>query len=327
MGRRPAGWIGGDFGWPPDGEPEPGAYGWTAGAAAPAAGPDCRGCGRPVEWRHLRWAPRTVVEDGGRRARVLVEPGEPWHPGCEFRARRQALRAALADARAVGGIVGRSTREFVGGVGAALVAAGRGHLEAGVPPLVEQGRLVVEAARPLVGVVGREARRRVRRVRLDRPARVVGWVVGVGVDAGARVGWRLDLARSRVVQAVGEWRRGVGYTRAWRVALDGQQSPAVVALRGWAHAAGAGVGEGVRPAGLRWDIDGVDPAAGQAGPAGGWVSDRDLRGALAEVDATFRRAYLDGWWTARGPRGHGDVDTSREQDERRGDGPRPNDRR
>lgn len=302
--------------WPGDrGDwPDAGDYGWASGAGTDeSVRPRCPACGRVVGWRELRY--RAVEQDG----RVLVEQdGQAWHGGCRVRARGAAVAAASRDLVGAAGIVGAALVRLV----PPIVDGVRPVVEAGVPLLAERGRLVVEAARGFVDAGRVEARRRWRRVPLDRVGRPAGWAAGVVVDGAAGIGWRLDLVRSRVVAAWTEWRRGVGYTRAWRVALDGHDdvAPAVVAVRTNYH-----------PIRLRW-AGAIDPrlrgsAAGEAAADGSgmgpWVDPSAIRRAIEdEAGPRFQRAYLDGW--LRGPAGHGDVDTPQR---RHRDGQQPGDNR
>jgi len=261
---------------------------WSSGAGTAAA---CEGCGEPVPWRYLRWGP--VERDG----RVVVERLEPaWHPACGRRAAWQGLRADVATARDAVVLVGEGLARLV----PPIVGAVGPVLEAGVPIVVERFGVVVATAREVGRVHLVQARRGLRWVRVDRVGRAAGrWVGGLVV--------RVDAARQ-------EWARGVGYTRAWRRALDGDDEvgPVVAApgWRGWDVLPG---GERFRPLapgeferwGFRWDgrhasVIRRDPAAGEAGPASG-----------AGVLDAFRR--FDGI----GPSGHGDVDTPSQQRRRR----------
>ena len=281
-----------------DGWPNPGEYGWASGAGLPA--PGCHGCGAPVPWRDLRWEP--VLDSAGR---IVVGPGDAWHPGCRVRAGWSALAAASRDLVEAGGLVGRA----FGGLVPPVVDAGRTILQGGGPLVAERGWAAVAAAREVLEGGRLVARRRVRGLRLDRVGRPVGTGVGILVDRAARVGWRLDLVRARGLEAWTEWRRGVGYSRAWRLALDGRDevAPPVVAV-GEFDRWGFRLDEhGFRPIGLRWALDGVDPSAGEAAAAAGGGGDEVVRAFAAR----FRGI---------GPAGHGDVDTPSQQRRRRGRG-------
>jgi hypothetical protein len=171
-------------------------------------GPPCRSCGRPVEWRHVRW---TIVREtwGDGQARVTAgTAGFQYHPACERAAARERLADEVDNARRVG----RSVVDLLAPV-VASIGAGLGSAVGAAVPVVRQSFDAVRSAGVAYGrVVAGQQRRRLRAVPVERPIRAVGQAAGwVGVA---------------VVEPAAQWVAGrVGAVERWRFDRRGDTVP------------------------------------------------------------------------------------------------------